>query len=71
MCKLDLIIGHSKGVDISHELAVPLVRAGFPIYDRFGYSKKATVGYRGAERLLCDIVNAVLDYQYPDDRTQQ
>ena len=71
-CKrLDLIIGHSKGVDIANELAVPLVRAGFPIYDRFGYHKKATVGYRGAERLLCDIVNAVLDYEYPDDRTQQ
>jgi nitrogenase molybdenum-iron protein beta chain len=71
-CKrLDLIIGHSKGVDIANEIGVPLVRAGFPIYDRFGYQKKPIVGYRGAELLLYDIANAILDYQYPDDRTQQ
>jgi len=71
-CKrLDLIIGHSKGVDIANEIGVPLVRAGFPIYDRFGYQKKPIVGYRGAELLLYEVANAILDYQYPDDRTQQ
>jgi nitrogenase molybdenum-iron protein beta chain len=71
-CKnLDLILGHSKGVDISKELEVPLVRVGFPIYDRFGYQKKAIVGYRGGERLLYEMANEILDYQYPDDRTQQ
>lgn len=69
--RLDLIIGHSKGKDIASELDVPLVRAGFPVYDRFGYQKKPIVGYRGAELLLYDIVNAILDYRYPDDRTQQ
>ena len=71
-CKrLDLIIGHPKGVNIANELALPLVRAGFPIYDRFGNQKKPIVGYRGAELLLYDIANAIFDYQYPDDRTQQ
>ena len=50
---------------------IPLVRAGSPIYDRFGYQKKPIVGYRGAELLLYDVANAILDYQYPDDRTQQ
>jgi nitrogenase molybdenum-iron protein beta chain len=69
--RLDLIIGHSKGIDISREIDVPLVRAGFPIYDRFGYQKRPIVGYRGAELLLYEIVNAILDYRYPDDRTQQ
>lgn len=69
--RLDLIIGNSKGVDISRELEVPLVRAGFPIYDRFGYQKRPIVGYRGAELLLYEIVNAILDFRYPDDRTQQ
>ena len=38
--RLDLIIGNSKGIDISRELDVPLVRVGFPIYDRFGYQKR-------------------------------
>ncbi len=71
-CKqLELIIGHSKLVDIANELAVPLMRAGFPIYDRFGYQKKSIVGYRGAESFLYEIVNAIMDYQYTDDRTQQ
>ncbi|MEW6172643.1 MAG: nitrogenase component 1 [Bacillota bacterium] len=69
--RLDLIIGNSKGVDIARELEVPIVRAGFPIYDRFGYQKRPIVGYRGAELLLYEIANAVLDYRYPDDRTQQ
>jgi nitrogenase molybdenum-iron protein beta chain len=71
-CKdLDLIMGNSKCVDISKELEVPLLRFGFPIYDRFGYQKKAILGYRGGERLLYEIANEILDYQYPDDRTQQ
>ncbi|MEW5763212.1 MAG: nitrogenase component 1 [Bacillota bacterium] len=69
--RLDLVIGNSKGVDIARELEVPLVRVGFPIYDRFGYQKRPIVGYRGAELLLYEIVNALLDYRYPDDRTQQ
>ncbi|MGD0153819.1 MAG: nitrogenase component 1 [Thermacetogeniaceae bacterium] len=69
--RLDLIIGNSKGIDISRELEVPLVRVGFPIYDRFGYQKRPIVGYRGAELLLYEIVNAILDFRYPDDRTQQ
>ncbi|ADI02869.1 nitrogenase component 1 [Syntrophothermus lipocalidus] len=69
--QIDLILGHSKGVDISRELEIPLVRVGFPIYDRFGYQKKPVVGYRGAELLLYEIVNELLDYRYPDDRTQQ
>lgn len=69
--RLDLILGNSKAVDISRELQVPLVRVGFPIYDRFGYQKRPIVGYRGGEMLLAEIVNSMLDYQYPDDRTQQ
>lgn len=68
---LDLVIGNSKAVDIAKELQIPLVRVGFPIYDRFGYQKRAIVGYRGGEILLADIVNSILGYQYPDDRTHQ
>lgn len=69
--KVDLIIGNSKGVDIAKELGVPLVRAGFFVYDRVGYPRRAIVGYRGAENLLMRIVNTLLDHRYPDDRTQQ
>jgi len=31
-------------MDIANEVGVPLVRAGFPIYDRFCYQKKPIVG---------------------------
>ena len=67
----DVILGHSKGVDIAKELDVPLVRFGFPVYDRFGYQKRPILGYRGAELFLNNIINTILDYKYPDDRTQQ
>ncbi|BCV20474.1 nitrogenase component 1 [Moorella sp. Hama-1] len=69
--RVDLVIGNSRAVDIAKELQVPLVRVGFPIYDRFGYQKRAVVGYRGGEVLLAEIVNSILGYQYPDDRTHQ
>jgi len=68
---INLIIGNSKGVDIAKELEVPLVRVGLMVWDRVGYQKRPIVGYRGGEFLLADIVNSLLDYKYPDDRTQQ
>ena len=68
---VSLIIGNSKGVDIAKELEVPLVRAGLMVWDRVGYQKRPIVGYRGGEFLLADVVNSLLDFKYPDDRTQQ
>lgn len=68
---VDVIIGNSKGVDIAKELGVPLIRTGLMVWDRVGLQKKPVVGYRGGEFLLADLVNALLDSSYPDDRTQQ
>ncbi len=67
----DVILGHSRCVNIAREIQVPLVRFGFPVYDRVGYQREPIVGYRGGERFLARIVNAILDHQYPDDRTHQ
>ena len=69
--KIDLILGNSKAANISKEIEVPLVRIGFPIYDRVGYQRRANIGYRGGEYLLDLIVNTILDSKYPDDRVQQ
>ncbi len=69
--KPDVILGHSRCTNISKEIQVPLVRFGFPVYDRVGYQREPIVGYRGGERFLARIVNAILDYHYPDDRIQQ
>ncbi|GAW93887.1 nitrogenase component 1 [Calderihabitans maritimus] len=68
---VDLIIGNCKGIDIARELEVPLIRVGLMVWDRVGYQKRPVVGYRGGEFLLAEIANAILDYKYPDDRTQQ
>jgi len=57
----DLIIGNSKGYRMAKELSVPLVRAGFPIHDRFGGQRILHLGYRGAQALLDTIVNTILD----------
>jgi len=69
--KVDLILGNSKAVNISKEINVPLVRIGFPIYDRVGYQRRANIGYRGSEYLMDLIVNTILDSKYPDDRLHQ
>jgi nitrogenase molybdenum-iron protein beta chain len=69
--KVDLILGNSKCVNISKEADAPLVRIGFPVYDRVGYQRRAYVGYRGGEFLLSLIVNTILDAKFPDDRVHQ
>ncbi|MDY0040079.1 MAG: nitrogenase component 1 [Desulforhabdus sp.] len=57
----DLIVGHSKGYHLARRLNIPLIRVGFPIHDRFGGHRTLHVGYRGAQRLLDCMVNAVLE----------
>jgi len=69
--KIDLILGNSKAANISKEADVPLVRIGFPIYDRVGYQRRAYIGYRGGEYLLDLIVNTIMGSKFPDDRVHQ
>lgn len=58
---VDLIIGptHLKGV--AREADVPLVRFGFPVFDRHHLHRYPIIGYAGALNLLTWIVNAVLE----------
>jgi len=57
----DLIIGHSKGYPLARKLAIPLIRLGFPIHDRMGGQRILHIGYRGAQRLFDEIVNAIIE----------
>lgn len=57
--KLDLIMGHSKGRYIAIEANIPMVRVGFPTFDRAGLYRKPTVGYQGAMELAESIANAM------------
>ncbi len=58
---VDLIIGNTYAKYIAKDEDTPLIRHGFPIYDRLGHSYFATVGYRGALRLLEKLLDAILD----------
>ncbi len=64
--KVDLLIGNTYGKYIARDEDIPFVRHGFPILDRIGHQHMPTVGYRGAIRLLEQILNAFLDRQDRD-----
>jgi nitrogenase molybdenum-iron protein beta chain len=58
---VDLIIGNTYAKYIAKDEDIPLVRYGFPIYDRLGHSYFSTMGYRGALRLMEKLIDAILD----------
>ncbi|MDD2770109.1 MAG: V-containing nitrogenase subunit beta [Methylococcus sp.] len=67
--KLDLIMGHSKGRYIAIYNNIPMVRVGFPTFDRAGLYRKPTVGYRGAMELGEAIANALFAHmEYNKDK---
>jgi nitrogenase molybdenum-iron protein NifN len=59
----DLMIGTGKGYYSSQKLGIPLVRAGFPIHDRFGASRMLHIGYEGTLELFDRIINTILEYK--------
>ena len=56
---IDLIMGHSKGRYVAIDNNIPMVRVGFPTFDRAGLYRKPTIGYRGAMELGEAIANAM------------
>jgi nitrogenase molybdenum-iron protein beta chain len=58
---VDLIVGNTYAKYIAKDEDIPLVRYGFPIYDRMGHSYFSTMGYRGALRLMEKLLDAILD----------
>jgi nitrogenase molybdenum-iron protein beta chain len=57
--KLDLIMGHSKGRYIAIDANIPMVRVGFPTFDRAGLYRNPTIGYKGAMELAETIANTL------------
>ena len=67
--KIDLIMGHSKGRYIAIDAKIPMVRVGFPTFDRAGLYRKPTIGYRGAMELAETIANTLFTHmEYTHDR---
>lgn len=66
--KPDFMIGNSYGKFIQRdtlhkgkEFEVPLIRLGFPIFDRHHLHRMTTLGYEGAMYILTTLVNAILE----------
>lgn len=64
--RVDLLVGNTYGKYIARDEDIPLVRHGFPILDRVGHQFFPTVGYRGAIRVLEQILNVFMDRQDRD-----
>ncbi len=64
--KAQLLIGNSHAVDTAERLGVPILRAGFPLYDVIGGYQKTWVGYRGTRQALFDIANLVINFAHED-----
>lgn len=66
--KPDFMIGNSYGKFIQRDtlakgkaFEVPLIRLGFPIFDRHHLHRMTTLGYEGAMYMLTTLVNAVME----------
>jgi nitrogenase molybdenum-iron protein beta chain len=66
---LDLIMGHSKGRFIAIDAGIPMVRVGFPTFDRAGCYRNPVVGYKGAMQLGETIANTLFaQMEFKKDR---
>jgi nitrogenase molybdenum-iron protein beta chain len=66
--KPDFLIGNSYGkymqrdtLEKGKEFEVPLIRLGFPIFDRHHLHRQTTLGYEGAMQIVTTLTNAVLE----------
>ncbi len=58
---VDFLIGNSYGKYLWRDTKTPLIRIGYPMFDRHHLHRYATIGYSGAINLLTWIVNSILD----------
>jgi nitrogenase molybdenum-iron protein beta chain len=67
--ELDLILGHSKGRFSAIDNNIPMVRVGFPTYDRAGLYRHPVVGYAGAMWLAEQMANTIFtDMEYKKNK---
>jgi len=53
----DLIVANSHGVEAARRIGGAILRAGFPVYDRYGAHADAWIGYGGTRRLTFAAAN--------------
>jgi nitrogenase molybdenum-iron protein beta chain len=58
---VDLVIGNSYAKFLWRDTGTPLVRIGFPLFDRHHLHRYPIIGYQGVINIVTSIVNTVLD----------
>ena len=58
---VDVVIGNAHCAAAADRLGKPLLRAGFPQYDRLGAPAEVSIGYRGTRRVLFDLANLLVE----------
>jgi len=66
---VDFMIGNVYGKELYRDTGIPLIRIGFPIFDRHHLHRYSISGYEGALNLLTWITNAVLDQLDEETKT--
>lgn len=57
---VEMLIGSSHGKFAARDAGIPLIRIGFPIYDRVNLHRYPIVGYQGAINLVTAIANCFI-----------
>jgi nitrogenase molybdenum-iron protein beta chain len=58
---VDLLIGNSYCKSLWRDTGTPLIRFGFPLFDRHHLHRYPIIGYQGALNIVTTIVNTVLE----------
>ncbi|MGR9073831.1 MAG: nitrogenase iron-molybdenum cofactor biosynthesis protein NifN [Gammaproteobacteria bacterium] len=64
--KAQLVIGNSHAAATAERLGVPILRAGFPLYDIIGGYQITRIGYRGSRQTLFDLANLVINFAHEE-----
>ena len=57
---VDLLVANSHAAEAARRLGLPLLRAGFPLYDQFGGFARRWVGYAGSRQAIFDAANLIV-----------
>jgi nitrogenase molybdenum-iron protein NifN len=62
----EVLISSSHAAESARRLGLPLLRAGFPLYDRIGAYQRTWIGYQGSRQTLFDLANILLTHSHPE-----
>ena len=58
---VDFLIGSSHGKYLERDTGTPLIRIGFPVFDRHHHHRSPIWGYQGGMNVLVKILDKIFD----------